>query len=330
LPPEVPRGAFGPRLQATVALCTGLYHLSKRTAVGLLRDLFGANLSLGSVSACEAAASEALAVPVAKAHLYVQQERIAHADETGWREARRRVWLWVAVTRWVTVFIVHASRGREGARALLGAFGGSLVTDRWSAYNAWALERRQLCWAHLERLFVAWVEGPGEGARIGLTLLEEASTMFAGWHEVQEGTLSRDGFRERMTPVRERVEALLAEGKASGQRGVAGPCREILKLAPALWTFVDEEGVEPTNNAAERAIRPAVLWRKGSFGTHSAGGSRFVERILTVAATLKQQGRNAVEFVTQACEAALRGEAPPSLLPAHVVVTTIHPNGRSP
>jgi len=90
-----------------------------------------------------------------------------------------------------------------------------------------------------------------------------------------------------------------------------------LTLAPALWTFVRVPGVEPTNNAAERAIRPGVLWRKGSFGSHSPAGSRFVERMMTVAATLKQQQRNVVDYITLACEATLRGEPVPTLLPAH-------------
>ncbi len=315
LPKGVPRGAFGPRVQAVVALSTGLYHVSKRVAGGLLSELFGVELSLGSVSACEAAASEAVAAPVAEAHAYVQRQEIANADETGWREARRRAWLWVAVTRLVTVFMVDIRRGREAAQALLGKFAGFLGTDRWSAYNAWAVEKRQICWAHLRRLFVSWIEAGGEAGRIGLGLLEEADRMFRGWHEVKRGAIARDKFRERMGPVRKRVEALLAEGVAGGEGGVAGPCREILKLAPALWTFVEVEGLEPTNNAAEQAIRTAVLWRKGSFGTHSPGGSRFAERMLTVSATLKQQGRSVVDFVAQACEAALHGQAPPSLLP---------------
>src|SRR5262249_55579530 len=211
-------------------------------------------------------------------------------------------------------FLVHARRGEEAARELLGKFGGWLVTDRWVAYNGW--RRRQICWAHLLRHFTAFCEERGESARIGTALLIEAGVMFEWWEQVQEGRLSRRAFRRRMGPVRERVEALLWEGASGERQATAGRCREILKLASALWTFVDVEGVEPTNNAAERAIRSAVLWRKGSFGTHSAAGSRFVERILTVAATLRQQGRNVVDFVTRACEAALHGQPAPSLLHA--------------
>ena len=316
LPPGVPTGAFGPRLAATVAVCTGVYHLSKRTTEGLLADLFGVELALGTVTACEQTVSAVLAAPVAEARAYVQEQAVAHADETGWREGRQRAWLWVAVTALVTVFLIHTRRGRVAAQALLGAFAGILVTDRWSAYAHWPLARRQLCWAHLVREFTAFTERGGAAARIGRALLDETTPMFAWWPRVRDGTLGREPFRTAMGPLRARVEALLQDGAACRHAKTAGTCREMLKLAPALWTFIDVPGVEPTNNAAERALRPAVLWRKGCFGTHSAGGSRFVERMLTVAATLKQQRRNVVDYVTQACVAALHRQPAPSLLPS--------------
>lgn len=315
LPPGVPAGAFGPRLQALVAVCTGLYRLSRRTTAGLLADLFGIEVALGSVSACEQAASQALAAPVAAAHAHVQQQPVAHVDETGWREGRQRAWLWVAVTATVTVFLVHARRGAVAARALLGGFAGIRVTDRWTAYNGWPLRARQLCWAHLRRHFAAFAEVPGTAGRLGSALLGETDQLFAWWHRVRDGTLVRSSLRSYMGPLRRRVEALLWLGSRCRHAPTASTCREILVLAPALWTFVRVPGVEPTNNAAERALRPGVLWRKGSFGSHSPAGSRFAERMLTVAATLKQQRRNIVDYVTLACEAALRGELAPSLLP---------------
>ncbi|HSC69931.1 MAG TPA: transposase, partial [Candidatus Methylomirabilis sp.] len=143
--------------------------------------------------------------------------------------------------------------------------------------------------------------------------------LFAWWHRVRDGTLTRGSFRTYVSPLRRRVETLLWLGSRCRHARTAATCREILLLAPALWTFVRLPGVEPTNNAAERALRPGVLWRKGSFGSHSPAGSRFAERMLTVAATLKQQRRNVVDYVTMACEAALRGDPAPSLLPATVV-----------
>jgi hypothetical protein len=146
-------------------------------------------------------------------------------------------------------------------------------------------------------------------------LLDQTKRMFQWWHRVRDGTLKRSSFREYMRPVRRSVEYLLREGASSGAGMMSGSCRKMLKLASALWTFVRVKGVEPTNNAAERAIRPGVLWRKGSFGTDSARGSRFVERIMTVAAACRQQGRNVLDYVTRARQATLRGELAPSLLP---------------
>jgi transposase len=140
--------------------------------------------------------------------------------------------------------------------------------------------------------------------------------MFAWWHRVREGTLKRSTFRAYMTPLRHEVERLLEAGSQCGVAKSEGTCREILKRREALWTFVQVEGVEPTNNTAERSIRPGVQWHKGSFGTQSAEGSRFVESMMTVVATLKRQKRNVLDYLMAAHEAALRGEAAPALLPA--------------
>jgi transposase len=314
-PVGVARGVLGPRLVALVAVCTGVYHLSKRTTAGLLADLFHVQVAVGTITACEQTVSAVLAAPVAAAQAYVQQVPVVHADETGWREGRQRAWLWVAVTTLVTVFLIHRRRGAVAARALLGASAAVLVSDRWSAYARWPLARRQLCWAHLRRDFVAFTERGGAAARLGRAFLRDTTRMFTGWHRVRDGTWTRGQFQTAMRPLRHRVERRLRRGAVCGHTQTAATCRDLLALAPALWTFVDVPDVEPTNNAAERALRPAVLWRKGCWGTHSAAGSRFVERILTVATTLKQQHRNIVDYVTQACVAALHGHATPSLLP---------------
>ena len=313
---DVPRGAFGPRLAATVAVCTGVYHLSRRTTRGLMADLFGVELALGSVTACEQAVRAAVAAPVAAAHRYVQHQEVVHVDETGWRQGRQRAWLWVMVSALVTVFLVHARRNTVAARSLVGDNPALLlVSDRWSAYKAWPIEHRQLCWAHLLREFTAFTECGGGAARLGRALLKDADTLFARWHRVRDGTLSRPRFWREMRPLRRRVERRLRHGATCLDNKAAATCRDLVPLATALWTFIDVPGVEPTNNAAERALRPAVLWRKGCFGTHSAAGSRFAERMLTVATTLKQQGRHVVGYVAEACVASLHGQQPPSLLP---------------
>jgi transposase len=241
---------------------------------------------------------------------------VAHLDETSWRQNGKRAWLWVAVTSMVTVFVMRCSRGSQVARELLGErFGGIVVTDRYSAYNWYPVRWRQLCWAHLVRDFEAMRERGGTSEAIGEALLGQAHQMFTWWHRVREGTLARSTFRSYMSALRKEVHRLLEVGSRCGVPKTEGTCREILKRREALWTFVQVEGVEPTNNVAERSIRPGVQWRKGSFGTQSEAGSRFVESLMTVVATLKQQKRGVLDYLTAAHEAALRGETAPSLLP---------------
>lgn len=317
LPEGVPAGAFAPRTVAIVSLLTGFYHLSRRQAAAAMGDLFGVKMSLGAVISCERATSAALQTPVAEAQAYVKKQPVKNADETSWYEGvhRKKVWLWVACTQMITVFLIRASRGTQIAKDLLGDAFGVLVTDRWCAYTWWPLRWRQLCWAHLKRHFQAFAEAGGKAGHIGRALLQEEKRLFEWWHRVRDGTLQRSTFRAYVAPLKARVEALLRQGSRCGHGKTEGTCRALLKLAPAMWTFVRLEGVSPTNNAAERALRPGVLWRKICYGTHSAAGSRFVESMMTVACTLKQQGRNVVDYVTHSVESALRGEHPQSLLP---------------
>jgi transposase len=316
-PKGVPSGTYGPRVHAMVALYSGSYRLSKRTTAQVMADVFRVPMSVGTISQSEKATTGVLAEPVEEARAYVPAQPVAHLDETSWRQGDKRAWLWVAVTSLVMVFVVRLSRGGQVARELLGkGFSGILVTDRYSAYNGYPVRWRQLCWSHLLRDFEA-IRGRGDTSEvIGEALLEQAHQMFTWWHRVCAGTLVRSTFRSYMTPLRREVVRLLEAGSQCGVAKTEGTCREILKRREALWTFVQVEGVEPTNNTAERAIRPGVQWRKGSFGTQSEDGSRFVERMMTVVATLKQQKRNVLDYLIAAHEAALRGEAAPSLLPA--------------
>jgi transposase len=317
LPAGVPAGGFGPRVQAITALCTGAYHVSKRTTQRVLEDLFGVSIGLGSVANLEQSTAQVLVEPVAEARAYVQAQPTAYLDETGWRERRQRAWLWAAVTAGVTVFVIRLSRGGQVAQELLGErFWGYLVTDRWSAYTWYPTWRRQVCWAHLLRDIEAMIARGGGSREIGEALRAQARQMFHWWPRVRDGTLAPASFASYMRPIRREVERLLDAGQTCGVPKTEGTCREMLKLRQALWTFVRHPEVEPTNNAAERAIRPGVLWRKGSFGTQSAEGSRFVEAMMTAVATLNQQHRNVLDYLTTACEAALQGTPPPSLLPS--------------
>lgn len=316
LPPGVPSGAFGPRLQAIVSLLSGRYQLSDRQVQEALATLFGVDLGLGSVPALKQATSAALAAPVAQAHAYVQGQGQVNVDETGWREANRRAWLWVAASTWVTVFLVQASRGGRAAQALLGAdFAGVAGTDRWSGYTWLGTARRQVCWAHLKRDFAAFVERGGASAALGTALLAQADRLFALVARVRDGTLAHADLAPALAPVQREVAALLRQGAACEQAKTANTCRKLLTVEAALWTFAHLPGLEPTNNAAERAIRPAVLWRKRSGGTQTAAGSRFVERLLTTVTTLRQQRRDVLAYLTEACAAAHHGRPAPSLLP---------------
>jgi transposase len=315
LPPGVPTGQFGPRLQAVVALCSGDYYLSKRQTERLVEDVFGVPIALGSIANLEQATSDALAAPYEEVAQALRKEPIVHADETGWYEHSRRAWLWGAIGGALALFIVRARRSGKVARELLGsAFAGILVSDRWSAY-AWVdVTRRQLCWAHLLRQFRGFQDRGGDAKPIGDALEILTETMFHAWHRVRDGTKTRADFQKLMDPLRDQVVARLHEGQHCSVPAVAGRCREILELEAALWTFVRMEDVEPTNNAGERLMRLGVLWRNRSFGTDSPIGSRFVERILTAVTTLRLQKRNVLDYMTAACEAALQGKPAPSLL----------------
>jgi transposase len=281
-------------------------------------DVLGVPMSVGTISQSEQATTAVRAAPVEAARADVQEQSVAHLDATSGRQGDQRAWLWVAVTSVVTVLLVRMSRGGQVARELLGEqCAGILVTARDSAYNWYPVRWRQVCWAHLLRDFEAIRGRGGVAEERGDALLAQAHQMCTWWHRVCEGTLPRSTFRSDMRPLRQEVERLVEAGSQCGVPKTAGTCREILKRHEALWTFVQVEGVEPTNNTAERSIRPGVQWRKGSFGTQSAEGSRFVESMMTVVATLKQQKRNVLAYLTAAHEAALRGEAAPSLLPVH-------------
>lgn len=319
-PADVPRGMVGPRLAATTAVLTGRYRLSKREASDCLADLFGAEVAVGTVSAVEQAVSAALEPVVAEARAVVQQARVAQLDETSWRQGRRRAWLWTMVTATLTVFHIDRSRASSVVRALLGPdWHGIVGSDRYAAYRWLDAEWRQVCWAHLKRDFQKLVDwGPGPRP-VGARLLALHDQVFEVWARFRAGELDRADLIEAMSRVAAEVRAVLEGAATDGHPVAASLARELLAVWPALWTFVVVDGVAPTNNAAEQALRPAVLWRKGRFGTHSDAGSRFVERMLTVTATCRQQRRDLFTFLVEALTAAQYSQPHPSLLPAPAI-----------
>jgi transposase len=314
LPPGVPAGAFGPRLRAILSVLAGAYRLGKRPIQQLASDLFGLSISLGMIPRLERQSAAELESPVEELREHVRQAAAAHIDETSWKQGRDKAWLWVAVTRMVTVFTIATSRGAEVARGILGAAARKVVIcDRFKSYG-W-IKRRQFCWAHLRRDFQAMIDRGGESAVVGRRLLARSERLFDWWHRVRDGTMARATLRSNVDIMRSLFRDDLRRGLDCGCAKTAGTCRELLAGETHLWTFVRVEGIEPTNNAAERALRHGVIYRKTSGGTDSESGSRFVERILTVVATCHQQDINALEYLTRCYQAHLDGHPAPSLIP---------------
>jgi transposase len=290
--------------------------MSQREVQDVLAVVFHMEVSLGSIAALEQAVSTALESPVLDVVQYIQRQPMRNVDETPWWERAQRVWLWVKSTPLATGFHILKTRGAVSAKALVGEeFPGVVGTDRLASYNWIAPERRQVCWAHVKRDFLAISERAGEAGQLGLALVVEERQVLALWAEVRARSLSRADFQVQMLPVMARVKALLQAGACGTHAKTAGTCQHLLKREASLWTFVWEDEVEPTNNAAERPLRRAVLWRRRSFGTQSEAGSRFVERILTVVTTLRQQQRDVLAYLTTACLAKLRNDPAPALVP---------------
>ena len=316
-PKEMPSGSFGERLQGLIGYLGGRFGVSQRDMEEMLETIFQLEIGLGSISAQQQRLSQALKQPVEAAQKYVQSQKAVNLDERGWHELAKHVWLWVCTTPSVTVFRIFQGRSGSGAAELLGDhYAGTVGSDRYSAYNWLDPLHRQVCWAHLKRDFQAWVERGGESAVIGRMLLARLKQFFGLWHRVRDGTLARVDFQARMRPIRDEIVGLLEIGTLLDHRETRRTSLNILKIKQALWTFVDREGVEPTNNAAERALRRGVIWRRRSYGTQSENGSLFVERILTAVMTLRQQKRDVLDYLAAAGKAVTLGIPVPSLLPA--------------
>ena len=315
LPADVPRGAFGPRLQAWAGLLSGAYRLSKRQVRRLFADLLGLSISTGMIAKLQRQAGEVLAGPMAEIVAAVRRAGAVHVDETGWREAGRKAWLWVGATARATAFGVHRSRGHDGLEALLGEDPGRdqvIISDRFPTYAR--APNRQLCWAHLRRDMQAMIDRASGGESIGRRLLDQSRWVFTWWGRLGEGAIARPTLRSYVSGLRGVVGHLLREGVSCACPWTAKVCRKILEAEGHLWRFAEVEGVAPDNNAAERALRHGVIWRKLSLGTASQAGSRFVERLLSVVETCRQGGRGVAAYLTACFEAKRGGQPIPSPL----------------
>ena len=315
IPPEIRAHVLGPRLAAVMSYLSGRHHLSRRGVEEVVETVFEVPISLGSVSTLEAETSAALDSSYQEAQAAVRNAPVKNADETGWSEKGQKRWLWSAATATVAFFVIHLRRNFDGLKALLGeTITGVVCSDRWSVYSKLPLELRQICWAHLKRDFQKLVDRGGPAEAIGRTGLEVVECLFADWWAFRRGELDRAGLQARLEPIARELQSVLERGCSCADPKAATFCTNLLALYPALWLFTTLEGVEPTNNHAERILRLGVLWRKNAFGCHSAEGCRFVERMLTVVQTLRLQKRPVLDFLYRAIVAHRSGLPSPQLL----------------
>jgi transposase len=314
LPPGVPVGQAGPRLIALVALLMGCFRQSKRRVALFLEQVLDQPCSPGWVVKLQNQATAALRPSYDELATRLPDQPVLGIDETPHKEASAKSWLWTFVASSFSVFALRLTRSARVLDELLTAeFRGVVNCDRAKMY--WQAGRVQWCWAHLKRDFQALIDSHDPQAkRLGRELMRPTKDMFRHWSRYRDGTISRAGLKRLMHPIRREVEALLLRGVFRGRERIYGMCRELHDHRAWLWTFLDVEGVEPTNNASERALRHGVIWRKLSFGTQSAAGSRFVETLLTVIETCRQQHRSPFAFITTAVQARFANETPPSLL----------------
>ena len=315
IPAELRRQSVGPRLAATLSYLSGSPHVSKRGIEEICETVFQVPISLGTVGNLEQEMSDALQAAHTEAQQAVQQAPVKHVDETGWKQAGRKRWLWGAATATVVCFVIHATRGAQGLRTLLGGvLKGLFVSDRWSVYQCLKVGRRQICWAHLKRDFQKLVDRGGPSEVIGQRGLGVVLVLFEFWHAFRRRQLSRQQLQTQLAPTRLALRLWLEEGTRCPETKTATFCQNLLDLEPALWTFLYRPGVDPTNNRIERLVRSAVLWRKIAFGSQSDNGCRFVERILTVVGTLRLQKRPVLDFLENSLRAHRNDLQPPKLI----------------
>jgi transposase len=315
IPAEVRAHVFGPRLAANMSYLGGRFHLGKRAVKEFVEAVYQVPVSLGTVIALERQTSTALITPHDQAREAVRDAPVKNADETGWKQAGARRWLWTAATTTVAYFVIHVHRGARGLKELLGeAISGIIISDRWWAYNRLPLGRRQVCWAHLKRDFQKCKERGGAGRVVGDAGLMVVEDVFALWWDFRQRSLTRESLGSKLEPLVDELRLALERGSGCADHKVSAFCDNLLVLYPALWLFAGVEGVEPTNNHAERVLRMGVLWRKNAFGCHSESGCRFVERILTVVQTLRLQKRSVLDFLEESVIAHRSGTTPPALV----------------
>jgi len=317
---KLPSGVLhqdGPGVQSLVTHLLVVCRQSKRMVVDAMKSIFGVPMSTGHVCKIQDRAT-ALLAPVVEEIREEIRRRDLNVDETGFKEKNKRLWLWAAKAKDCVAYLL-GNRGHATFEKLVGPdFSKVCTTDRLATYDHLPDARHQYCWAHLLRDFQAMGDRANAGSPIGRRLLKHAKAMFKMWFAVRDGTLTREQFREQVGPVRCRICRALMEGQYVACPTTRRCCAHLFENEDKLWTFLANAGVEPTNNAAERALRCAAIWRKLSHGTQSESGSRFVETALSVWQTCKLQGKNACEYLRRAFADATQGRRPASLVACRV------------
>ena len=318
LPEGVPQHQSGPRLTAFVALLMAHFRQSKRRVGLFCESVLNIPVSAGLAVKLQKRATAALRPAYDELARALPTQDVLGIDESPTTEANRKAWLWTFVADDFTLFRLRESRNAKILDELLSrhgrkAFDGIVTCDRAKMY--FRLPRLQWCWAHLKRDFQALADSSVRIAQdLGKKLLDQTRRLFRQWTRCRDGTISHAGLKSSLGPTRRTVERLLLRGLRCRHPKTSGLCQELLHHRGWLWTFLDHDGIEPTNNASERALRHAVIWRKLSFGTQSASGSRFVETLLSVIETCRQQHRDVFGFVTRTIQSHFVHRRTPSLL----------------
>jgi len=315
--PQTARSGFGPRLTAFLAHLTGLHRVTRRGCQEIAKTIFGIDICLGSVCKLHQEVSESLALAHETARQALSEQPVLNIDETGWKTQGAGRWLWVVVTPVVAFFHVAASRGAKVLKEILGdEYKGVLCSDMYSAYKAFHHGVRQFCWAHIIRGIkgIKHACRSPDAVKFSKWMLAETGRMFALWHAFKDGALDRQTLVRKSVPVRSRMSKCLQQYSNSSDADVRKAAKSLLKHWNGLFTFLEYEGVEPTNNSAERAVRPAVQWRKICFGNQSDDGELLTARLLTAERSCILQGRNAFQFVVQSVVAHRNGLPGPALI----------------
>jgi transposase len=312
--PEMPKGSFGPRAEATAAYFQGACRLSVRETRRVFADLLAFPISTGALSRIAMRTSTSLDLAYDAAVVAVRRGDPVHADETTWSLRGVVVWLWHAGTEWLRVFKIDPRRTIDARKAFLGdVLDGVLVADRFVAYEEQPRDRRQFCLAHLRRDAQAIIDRGGKGRPWGKAFLALLTTTFDEWRLFEDVHHDRAFMRERLRPTWDAIVDLLIEGADGEDDRVAEFCAHLIMRCEAIWTFTERE-CPPTNNLAEQGMRKPVLWRRNCLGSQSERGCRFVERMLTTVESLRAQGRDVLAFLVESMSAAAQGRAPPSLV----------------